>query len=119
MIQNTKNKRILVLVLVFVILICVSFQIIESKLLFLPEGTKIETLNSPNGNYTMNAYLIDGGSLSANAIRVEIINNENEKTKNIYYSYPEDVIIFEWMDNDNVIINGVKLNIHSDYYKQS
>lgn len=119
MIQNTKNKRVLLLVLIFLILICTSFQIIESKLLFLPEGTIIETLNSPNGDYTMNAYFIDGGPISANAIRVEIIDNKNGKSKNIYYSYPNDSVILEWIDNDYVKINGIQLDIHKDYYKEN
>ena len=65
----------------------------------------------------MNVFFIDGGPISADAIRVEI-QNENGETRNIYYSYPTSSVDAIWIDNDNVKINNIRLNIHKDSYKK-
>lgn len=90
---------------------------ISSSMAYLPKGEKIESIKSPNGEYIMSSYFIDGGAISANAIRVEIVYKN--KKKNIYWSYPENNATIKWLDNDNVKINNVKLNIHHDKYKNS
>lgn len=50
----------------------------------LPTGEYIAEETSPNGTYTLKAY-VSSPSLSADAVRGELIFNErNGKTKNIY-----------------------------------
>lgn len=72
------------LLLILIVLIISIFAIIKSfsnNLLFLPKREIIETLTSQDNKHTMNAYIIDGGSLSTNTIRVEVVNSETKKTK--------------------------------------
>lgn len=72
------------LLLILIVLIISIFAIIKSfsnNLLFLPKREIIETFTSQDNKHTMNDYIIDGGSLSANAIRVEVVNNKTKKLK--------------------------------------
>jgi len=76
----------------------------------LPTGEYITEETSPNGTYTLKAY-VSSPSLSADAVRGELIFNErNGKTKNIYWNYRESTAKIEWIDDDTVVINGHKLN---------
>ena len=115
--KNIIKKYTLVLILIISIFAIIKF--FSNNLLFLPKGEIIETLISQDNKHTMNAYIIDGGSLSANAIRVEIINNKTKKVKNIYWSYPENEVEIKWIDNETVIINNIKLNIYKDTYNKN
>lgn len=74
-----------------------------------------ETL-SPTQQYILKAYRINGGSLSADSIRVELIDKKNGTTKNIYFNYPEKDITIKWVDEYHVEINGHSLNILKDKY---
>lgn len=114
MIRNTKFKFILIVISIIILYLGIELYV-SSSMSFLPKGEMIESIKSPNGEYIMNSYFIDGGTISANAIRVEIVYKN--KSKNIYWSYPEDGATIKWLDNDNVKINNVKLNIHHDKYK--
>jgi hypothetical protein len=82
----------------------------------LPQGELISEVTSPNGKYTIKAYVSEG-SLSAPAVRGELnYNNEKKKPKNIYWNYREDKADSEWVDNTTVIINGHKLNVLQDRF---
>lgn len=117
MIQNTKIAKVIIISIVLIILYLVFEWYISNDMTSLPTGTNIQSIESPNGNYIMNVYRVDGGSISADAIRVEIETIENGETKNIYYSYPESFVDAEWVDDSNVKINNIQLNIHKDKYK--
>ncbi len=80
------------------------------------EGELLEEIPSYNNNYTLKSFLINGGSLSADAVRVEIINNNNGKQRNIYFNYPENSVEIKWVDEETVEINGIILNIFRDTY---
>jgi hypothetical protein len=82
----------------------------------LPKGEYLSSLQSPNKKYTLKSYIFNGGATTAFSIRVELINNDTKKIKNIYWDYDKSEAIIKWLDNDNVIINGKKLNIHHDIY---
>lgn len=117
MIQKTKIILLFVLFLLISIFIIVDIYV-DKNLLFLPEGEKILSKKSPNNKYTLNIYLIDGGSMSTNALRGEIVK-ENKKY-NIYWCYDdcEFDVKAEWLDDVNVEINDLRLNINKDKYSR-
>ena len=72
----------------------------------LPTGEYITEEISPDGTYTLKAY-VSSPSLSADAVRGELVFNErNGKTKNIYWNYRESTAKIDWLDNKTVVING-------------
>jgi hypothetical protein len=81
----------------------------------LPEGELKNTVKSPNGKYMVNLYLCDGGATTDYAVRGEIVYSEKEK-KTIYWNYHCEETEASWLDNENVIINGIELNIFEDEY---
>jgi len=83
----------------------------------LPKGELISEVVSPNGTYTVKAYLSSGGATTSFAIRGELNHNTvNRKPENIYWNYREEEAIIEWVDDTTVIINGHKLNVLYDRY---
>ena len=65
-----KKKVLIVLTILFLLaMICLLFYYNYAKknLMLLPEGELQSTFISPNGKKKLNIYLVDGGSLSANA----------------------------------------------------
>jgi hypothetical protein len=82
----------------------------------LPKDKLIAEVPSPDGTYSIKAYVSET-SLSAPAVLGELnYNNENKKTKNIYWNYKENSADIKWVDNATVIINGHKLDIFYDTF---
>ena len=82
----------------------------------LPKGELISEVQSPNGTYTVKAYVSEG-TLSAPAVRGELSYNKKiKRPKNIYWNYRQDKAIIEWFDDDTVIINGHKLDVPYDSF---
>ncbi|MGM0877910.1 MAG: DUF5412 family protein [Bacillota bacterium] len=53
----------------------------------LPKGDLISQVYSPNGTYTIKAYLSNGGATTDFAVLGELkFNKENRKPKNIYWN---------------------------------
>lgn len=76
----------------------------------------INEVVSPDGKYTISAYLNNGGATTDYAVLCLVKNNENEKKKNIYWNHHCTEAKIEWNDKDTVTINGVELNIDKDIY---
>lgn len=76
----------------------------------------IET-TSPNGTYTIRAYLSNGGATTSFTVLGELIfNKEGNKSKKIYWGYREQNAEIRWVDDDTVIINDVQLELpHKTY----
>ncbi len=112
-----KKKVLIVLTILFLLaMTCLLFYYNYAKknLMLLPEGELQSTYTSPNGEKKLNIYLVDGGSLSASAIRGEIeIKN---KKYNIYYCYRDcDFDIkAQWKNNNVVFINNKEIDINKD-----
>ena len=71
---------------------------------------------SPDGKYTISAYLNNGGATTDYAVLCSVRNNKTEKEKNIYWNYHCTEAEIEWNDEDTVIINGIELNVTKDTY---
>ncbi|MFX3634057.1 MAG: DUF5412 domain-containing protein [Candidatus Pristimantibacillus sp.] len=83
----------------------------------LPKGEFLTEKTSPDGKYTLKAYLANGGATTAYSVRGELVfNNRNQKTKNVYWNYREDHANITWSDNHTVIINGHRLDVPNDKF---
>ena len=72
---------------------------------------------SPEGTYTINAYLYNGGATTSYVVLGELVfNKENKKSKKIYWQYKEENAVIEWIDDDTVLINGVQLELPHETY---
>ena len=113
-----KNIKFIIFMTIMIALFCLYsiYKYRDSQLLNLPNGEKVYSIDSPNNKHSLNMYIIDGGSISSDAIRGEIVNNQNGKKYNIYWGYKEKIEEVLWINNDYVKINGIKLNIHKDKY---
>ncbi len=121
---SKKDKWIIAIALVIsisaiifmAIIVFGSDNIVLVNPLGLPQGEFMCGVESPNGEYTVNAYLCNGGATVAYAVRGEVVNNETGKKRNIYWDYKIKTAEIEWINNDVVSINGHVLNIHTDSY---
>ncbi|QGG51303.1 DUF5412 domain-containing protein [Lysinibacillus pakistanensis] len=72
---------------------------------------------SPDGTYTVNAYVSDGGATTSYTVLGELMfNKENKKSKKIYWQYRENAADISWVDDDTVKINGVILDVPNETY---
>ncbi|MEH7253776.1 DUF5412 domain-containing protein [Neobacillus niacini] len=77
----------------------------------------INQSTSPNGTYTINAYLSNGGATVSYAVLGELVfNKENKRSKKIYWQYREENAKIEWIDDNTVIINNVQLKLPNETY---
>lgn len=80
-------------------------------------GEYLTEETSPDGTYTLKAYVTNGGATMSYSVRGELVFNErNNKAKNIYWNYREDTANITWTDNDTVVINGHSLNVPNDKF---
>lgn len=82
----------------------------------LPTGELIEQSNSPNGKYTINAYVSSGGATTDFAVRAELVSNKSSKKKNIYWNYREENAYIVWIDDETVKINGHVLRLPNEKF---
>lgn len=83
----------------------------------MPEGEFLTENISPNGKYTLKAYVTNGGATTSYSVRGELVFNEKKnKTKNIYWDYREERAEIAWRDNQTVVINGHELDVRKDKY---
>ena len=83
----------------------------------LPTGEYLTEETSPNGKYTLKAYVTNGGATTSYSVRGELVfNDKNNKTKNIYWNYREESANISWTDNNTVIINGHTLDVRKDKF---
>ena len=108
------KKKILIFFIVLIILLAyaVHWAFFDMSISRLPKGEFISAVESPNGKYTIKAYLTNGGATTSYGIRGELnFNNSIKNPKNIYWDYKIEEAIIEWIDDDVVIINGIELKV--------
>ena len=76
----------------------------------------IREVYSPNGTYTVTAYLNNGGATTGYAVLCSVRFNGQSKEKNIYWQYHCEDANIVWIDDCTVQINGVELNVKKDTY---
>lgn len=82
----------------------------------LPTGDYLTEETSPDGTYTLKAYVTNGGATTSYAIRGELVFNNNNRTKNIYWNYREETANITWLDDDTVVMNGHTLHVPNDTF---
>ena len=81
----------------------------------LPTGDYLTEKTSPDGTYTVKAYLTNGGATTPYAVRGELMDHRNGKTKNIYWDLEEKANM-EWVDSETVVINGHPLHVANEKF---
>lgn len=119
--MNRKVKVILLVTIIPITLILVLLGIFLYTFFVsmesLPKGEFLVEELSPDGKFTLKAYVTNGGATTSYAVRGELVFNEkNGKTKNIYWNYREEDAEISWVDNDTVIINNHTLNVPKEKY---
>lgn len=71
---------------------------------------RIETVQSPDGSYTIDFYRYDAGAAGTFGVRGEI-NGPLWFKKRFYHQQRVEQIEVEWLDNNTVLINNHKLNL--------
>ena len=83
----------------------------------LPTGEYLTEQVSPDGTYTVKAYLTNGGATTSFAVRAELVyNQKNLKPRTIYWNYREETAKIEWIDDKTVAINGHPLKVKNETY---
>jgi Family of unknown function (DUF5412) len=83
----------------------------------LPRGDFLTEETSPDGSYTVRAYVVNGGATVPYVVRGELaFNEEEDKVINIYWNHHEENADISWKDDDTVVINGHSLNVPGDRY---
>lgn len=77
---------------------------------------EIEKVVSPNGKYTVVAYLNNGGATVDFAVLCSVVNNETGKERNIYWNYQCTEADIRWIGNETVVINEIELDVLEDTY---
>lgn len=121
-IEMKKIRKKTLRVIIIVSLACISFigygvywALFDTNRL--PRGEYLTEVNSPDGAYTLKAYLINGGATTSFAIRGELVMNDRKgKTENIYFNYREDNANIKWIDSDTVVINGHTLTVPNEKF---
>lgn len=112
-----KKKSIIIgLVLFSVVFLIIVFNFLPKDPNDLPKGELVKEVSSPSHKSSIRMYLVnEGGATSRFQMRGEVVY-ANQKSKTIYFNYDEDRTDVKWLDENNVIINGEKLNIKTDFY---
>lgn len=76
----------------------------------------LKEVSSPDEQYTVTAYLNNGGATTDYAVLCSVKNNETGKERNIYWNYNCYDAEIEWKDERTVIINGIELDVLKDTY---
>ncbi|WP_254778714.1 MULTISPECIES: DUF5412 domain-containing protein [unclassified Bacillus (in: firmicutes)] len=111
------KKKIVFIPLIIILVVAYGVYWAFFDMNRLPKGDYQTRADSPDGTYTVKAYVSNGGATTDYAVRGELIfNKENRRAKNIYWNYHEEYAQIEWKDEDTVVINGHELTVPQDTY---
>ncbi len=123
MITNYKDaillKKVLKVIIPIILVITIGIYAIHWAFFDIQRIDGQELINevvSPDGKYTVSAYLNNGGATTDYAVLCSVRNNETDKAKNIYWNYHCTKAEIEWIDEKTIAINGVELNVTKDTY---
>lgn len=78
-----------------------------------PKGSLVQSVESPDGSYTLNTY-ISKNTLSSDAARGELVNEKTLVKKTIYWNYPDSRLSVKWLNNNTVKIGSQTLHLDID-----
>ena len=116
--QKTKKKLIITSIIIAILVGGVAYAF-NWAFLDIQRINGQEYLNestSPNGEYTVTAYLNNGGATVDYAVLGRLKNNRNGKTKNIYWQYHCEKAEMEWVNDEMLKINDQQLNVKNEIY---
>lgn len=108
-------KKILIAIIIIIIALASLIYHFFYSMSSLPEGNYLFSSVSQEAGYKINVYVSET-SLSQPAVRCELENLETHKTRNIYWEYKKDSAEIEWLDNNEIIINGKQFNYLEEKY---
>lgn len=112
-----RSIKVFLLLLGISLIICYGIYWSFYDISRLETGELIAEVESPTGEYTLKAYLVNGGATVSYAVRGELnYNIKNKSPKNIYWDYPIDEAVITWIDNEIVVINGHTIHVLNDIY---
>lgn len=112
-----RSIKVILLLLGISLLICYGIYWSFYDISRLETGELITEVTSPTGEYTLKAYLVNGGATVSYAVRGELnYNMKNKNPKNIYWDYPIDEAIITWIDDEIVVINGHTIHVLNEKY---
>ena len=116
--QKTKKRLIKICIATVIIMgaLCYAINWAFFDIQHIKGQEYLNQSTSPNGTYTVTAYLNNGGATVSYAVLGVLTSNKNGKTKNIYWEYRCEKADMKWLDDDVVIINGIKLNVRNGIY---
>lgn len=114
--QKTKNRLIkigiIMVILVGGVAYAINWAFFDIQRIrgqeYLSEST------SPNGTYSVIAYLNNGGATTGFAVLGTLKNNKTGKMKNIYWQHHCEKVHMEWINDEK--INGVELRVKNEIY---
>ena len=119
MILLKKFLKVIIPIIFVILFIAIGFYAVNWAFFDIQRIDGQELLNeavSPDGKYTVSAYLNNGGATTDYAVLCSVRNNDTDKEKNIYWNYHCSEAVIEWISEDTVIINGIELNVTTDTY---
>ncbi|EOR22291.1 MULTISPECIES: DUF5412 domain-containing protein [Niallia] len=117
--NKKRNKGLTVIVISLILLGLIGYAVYWAfyDMNRLPKGEYLTEETSPDGTYTLKAYLVNGGATTSYAIRGELVlNNKDNKTKNVYWNNNEETATIEWTDKNTVVVNGHTLHAPKDRF---
>lgn len=72
---------------------------------------------SPEGGYTLSAYLNKGNATTDHGVLVQCRHNANGRTRNIYWQYHCYTAEIRWINEHTALINGQQLDVRNDTYR--
>lgn len=71
---------------------------------------------SPEHTYTIYAYTYHFGAATASSVFCRVKDNKTGKSRNLYRCSHRDSAEISWSDEHTASINGVALNVETDFY---
>ena len=99
-----------------ILFICVVLTVSSCGMDNLPQGEFLTSAEAPNGLHRIDAYLCNGGATVDFAVRCAVVDIDSGEERNIYWQYHQQTAQIEWIDEETVEINGIRLNIFTDSY---
>lgn len=109
-------KKLLIIFIVIVLLFGSFVYYFFFDIQHIKGQKKLAESVSPNGSYTITAYINNGGATVDYAVIATVTNNKTGKKKNIYWNYHCYDAEIKWQDDRIAEINSIRLDVKKDVY---